>query len=214
GDPLEILRARCRDLCVIELGTIVKPWEWILSEEERKRFTVMREKRGTSFLGARMALKTIARRMPGGDPAAAPRTLTTMHPDGRPRCPLPDGIEPFHCTASHDSRFAVSAVSESRIGIDVEEITGRVLKGRRLYMHEEELALASNHPLGETEASTRIWSIKEAVSKAAVSSLPGTWQGVAVREIGNDASRYEFDGETREAFHAVVEGHLFTLCIL
>ncbi len=216
GEPLGAIRSLCRDLSVIELGSLTAPCAGILSETELSRFNDMREKRRRSFLGARMALKTIARRMPGGDRSEAPSLLTTMHPDGRPRCPLPDGSEPFSSSASHDSRFAVAAIADQPVGIDVELISERVLKGRKLYMYEEELALVAGHSLGETEASTRIWSIKEAVAKALGSGLPESWRSVIVRHIAADSSRYTLGGETREreAHHAEVEGHLFTLCLL
>ncbi|MBN2079751.1 MAG: polyketide synthase dehydratase domain-containing protein [Spirochaetes bacterium] len=214
GDPLGPIRSLCRDLCAIELGSHTAPCAGVLSEAERIRFADMREKRGRSFLGSRMALKTIARRMPGGDPCAAASALTTMHPDGRPRCPLPDGSEPFRSSASHDSRFVVAVIADHPVGIDVEQISGRVLKGRRLYMHEEELVLADAYPPGEIEASTRIWSIKEAVAKALGSGLPESWRRVIVSHIGGHSSRYTLDGETREAHHASVDGHLFTLCLL
>jgi phosphopantetheinyl transferase len=213
GDPLGPIRSLCQDLCVIELGALTAPCAGMLSETELSRFNDMRDKRGRSFLGARTALKTIAHRMPGGSDAAFP-ALTTIHPDGKPRCPLPDGSEPFPCSASHDSRFAVAVTADRPVGIDVELISERVLKGRTLYMHEEELSLVADHPLGETEASTRIWSIKEAVAKALGSGLPESWRRVVVSHIGADSSSYMLDAAAREARHAVVDGHLFTLCLL
>jgi phosphopantetheinyl transferase len=214
ADPLARLRERCRDLCVVELGSLTAPCAGILSDAERARFISMRSKRARTFLGARMALKKLARRLPGAAPGIAPGALTTMHDDGRPRCPLPGGSEPYRCTASHDSRFAVAALSDGRIGIDVEEISERVMNGRRLYMHEAELSLTANHPIGEMEASARVWSAKEAVSKALGIPLVEAWHRTRVTEITVEQSEIFIDEKNEMAVHAIADGHLFTLIIL
>ncbi len=213
-DPLARIRDRCRDLCVVELDSLTAPCAGILSEAERARFSSMRAKRARTFLGARMALKKLARRLPGADPAIPSGALTTMHENGRPRCPLPDGSEPYHCSASHDSRFAVAALSGGRIGIDVEALSNRVMNGRSLYMHEEELALVREHPIGEMEASARVWSVKEAVSKALGMNLAKAWEKTAVAGIETDRSALTIDGKTEVAIHSVVDDHLFTLVLL
>ncbi|MGB9175887.1 MAG: polyketide synthase dehydratase domain-containing protein, partial [Methanoregula sp.] len=140
-NPLQSISAQCRDMAVIELGTITGPCEKILSGLERERFSTMREKRRLTFLSARLALKRISRRLSDNDMTAMPDAITTIHPNGRPRCPLTSGDEAFHCTASHDSRFAIAAVSEHPVGIDVEEITPRVLRGQEHYMNPDEMAL-------------------------------------------------------------------------
>ncbi|OHD64607.1 MAG: hypothetical protein A2176_08995 [Spirochaetes bacterium RBG_13_51_14] len=209
-DLLESIRARCADLSVIELATITKPCENILSGPERERFSRMREKRGVSFLAARMALKKLSRRLPGNDMNTPSHEITTITDDGLPLCPLSNGSGALYCTASHDSRFAVAAVSEHRIGIDVEAISERVLKGRQLYMHEEEIALADNHPLGTMEASIRVWTIKEAVAKALGISLPEGWRKTRVYEIGNEKSDIRIDAASHYTIHATVDGHVFT----
>jgi phosphopantetheinyl transferase len=214
GDPLGRIRPLCRDFSVLELDTLTPACAGILSEAERSRFSTMREKRARTFLGARMALKRLARRLPGADPGIPAAALTTMHDDGRPCCPLPDGTEPFFCTASHDSRFAVAAVSDARIGIDVEEISERVMNGRSLYMHEEELSLVKDHPIGEVAASTRVWSVKEAVSKALGITLAEAWQKARVTDIGDGQSAIKVDDTNEMAVHAVADGHLFTIVSL
>lgn len=214
GDPLEKIRAQCHDLAIIELDTITAPCERIFSGAERERSASMREKRRLTFCSARLALKTLSRRLSGGDMTTPPGAITTIHPDGRPRCPRTDGAEIMHCTASHDSRFAVAAVSERPIGIDVEEITERVLKGQEHYMNEEEIALVKGHPLGEMEACLRVWSAKEAVSKASGLHLTETWRKSSVTEIGADQSVISVEGKKHEALHEVVEGHIVTLVIM
>jgi phosphopantetheinyl transferase len=211
---LENIRSRCADMAIIELDTITPPCEGIFSEAERERSASMREKRRLTFCSARLALKRLSRRMPGSDMTAPPETITTINPDGRPRCPRTDGTETLHCTASHDPRFAIAAVSEFPIGIDVEEITPRVLKGQSHYMNDEEIALVKNHPLGEMEASIRVWSAKEALSKATGLHLVETWRKSAVKEIGMDSSMITIDGKKYKALHGIVEGHMVTIIVM
>ncbi|HPC40080.1 MAG TPA: polyketide synthase dehydratase domain-containing protein [Spirochaetota bacterium] len=214
GDPLEKIRARCHDMAIIELDTITAPCEKIFSVPERERSASMREKRRLTFCSARLALKKLSRRMAGSDMTAPPETITTIHPDGRPRCPGTDGAETMRCTASHDSRFAVAALSEHPIGIDVEEITPRVLKGREHYMNPDEIALVKGHPLGEMEACLRVWSAKEAVSKASGLHLVETWRKSTVKKIGANQSIIAIEGKNHKALHGIVEGHMVTLVVL
>jgi phosphopantetheinyl transferase len=208
---LDPLRAACREFSIIELAAVTRQCEKALSSSERKRFGRMSEKRGKSYLAARLALKKISRRLSGHDMSTPASAITTVKPDGLPACPLTNGDEIFRCTASHDSRFAVAAASEHNIGIDVEELSERVLKARHFYMHEDELALAKSHALGEIEASARVWTIKEAVSKATGMHLADAWMRTKVKEIGTDKSLVLIDDDTYKAIHAVVDGHLITL---
>jgi phosphopantetheinyl transferase len=208
---LDSIKSGCVHLSVIELPTVTGPCEKILSGPERERYTSMHEKRARSFLAARLALKKISRKLSGNDTGTPANEITTVKPDGRPACPLTNGIELYHCSVSHDSRFAVAAASKSRVGIDVEEISDRVLNSRHLYMHGEELALVKSHLLDEVEASTRIWSIKEAVSKATGMNLAEAWMRTRMKDIGSEKSAVQVDNDTYEAVHAVVDGHIFTV---
>ncbi len=214
GDPLAEIRGRCKDMALIELDMITAPCERIFSGPELERSASMREKRRLTFCSARLALKRLSRRQSGNDTATTPEMITTIHSDGRPRCPLIGSEKEINCTASHDSRFAIAAVSEHPIGIDVEEITPRVLKGQGHYMSEEEIALVKNHPLGEMEASIRVWSAKEALSKATGLHLTETWGKSEVTAIGERSSIIVIDGKKYEALHGIVEGHIVTLIVI
>ncbi len=213
-DPLAEIRGNCTDMALIELDTITAPCGKIFSGPELERSASMREKRRLTFCSARLALKRLSRRISGNDMTTLPETINTIHADGRPRCPLTDGRETLHCTASHDSRFAIAAVSDHPIGIDVEEITPRVLKGQSHYMNEGEIALVKGHPLGEMEASIRVWSAKEALSKATGLHLVETWRKATVKKIGREMSIIKVNGNPHQAIHAIMEEHIFTMVLL
>jgi phosphopantetheinyl transferase len=208
---LDPVRAACREFSIIELAAVTGQCEKAMSSSERERFGRMSEKRGKSYLAARLALKKISRRLSGHDMDTPASAITTVKPDGLPACPLTNGDEIFRCTASHDSRFAVAAASEHKIGIDVEELSERVLKSRHFYMHEDELSLVKSNALGEVGASARVWTIKEAVSKASGMHLADAWLRTKVTEIGTEKSLVLIDDDTHKAIHAVVDGHIFTL---
>ena len=211
-DGLQTLREQCEALAVIELKTIERASEKALSDPERKRFGKMGEKRKKDYLGARLCCKTLSRKLSGNDMKTPASSITTISTDFvLPCCPLTDGRSPFKCSVSHDSRFAIAVACESCVGVDVEEISERVLKSRRLFMSKTEKVIVQASPLGETEASIRVWSIKEAVSKAFGIELTDAWEKVEVKDVGLNRSRLLLEGRDMTTFHDVVDDHVFTM---
>ncbi len=210
---LEHIAANCTDHCIIELNTVRDYAYKCLSGHEMIRFRKMLHKRGQSYLAARLSCKRLSRRLSGNDLCVPPEEITTVMPDlVRPCSPLTDKTMPFSCSVSHDERFAISAASTGRIGVDVERIAARALKSQRYYMSEQERADVSVSRLGQIEAALRIWTIKEAVSKALDINLPDCWKRVQVTNIGKNTSTGLVDGEEFKAIHDTIEDHLFT-CI-
>ena len=203
----------CDALTVIELTTVAPFADKTLSADERTRFENMSDRRRKSFLAARLACKRLSRILSGNDTETDPRAIATVYADRpRPCCPLTDGRFAYSCSVSHDDRFAVAAASTGRVGVDVEKMSERVLKSRSLYMSEPEQALARESRLGEIETAVRIWSIKEAVTKALDISLTDAWNRVQVRSVGSAESRFQIDDQDPfTAVHAVVGQHVFTL---
>ena len=211
NDPIQMIRNHCRALSVIEIRTVAGFAALALSPLERERFEKMGERRRPSFLAGRLALKYLTRTLAGSDETTPADAIHTMMADGvRPACILPDG-DPVLCSLSHDVRFAFAAADDGPIGVDVERLSDRVLKGRRLYMDEGELARTEASPLGVVAATTRVWSIKEGVSKAMNQPLPAVWKAATVETIGRNDCRLTVDSTPYIAFHDEVDDHLFTL---
>ncbi|MBW1706801.1 MAG: polyketide synthase dehydratase domain-containing protein [Deltaproteobacteria bacterium] len=211
-DRLQPLRNRCEAISVIELKTLKRAAEKALSGPELERFDKMGDKRKKDYLGARLCCKALSRRLSGRDMDTPASSITTISADpALPCCPLTDGRIKFSCSVSHDSRFAIAVASGSRVGVDVEEISERVLKSRRFFMSEAEKMLVRDSSLGEVEASLMVWSIKEAVSKAFGISLVHAWEKVAVKDIGMNTSSILMEGLNYTAFHVKVDGHVFTM---
>ena len=173
----------------------------------------MSDRRRKSFLAARLACKRLSRTLSGDDTQTDPRAITTVYADRpRPCCPLPDGRSAYSCSVSHDDRFAVAVASTGRVGVDVEKMSERVLKSRSLYMSEQEQALVRESRLGEIETAVRMWSIKEAVTKALDITLAEAWHRVQVLSAGSSESRFKIDDQDPcTAVHDPVGRHVFTL---
>lgn len=208
---------RCESLSLIDLASMVPFADRVLSVEERDRFDKMGTKRKRSFLAGRLACKRISRQLSDHDTETDPReinTITTGSP--RPRCPLIDGRSLISCSVAHDNRFAIAVASDRRVGVDVEKVCNRVLKSRRLYMHESEAALVKESvPAERMETAVRIWSIKEAVTKALDINLADAWHRVRVTDVGTYESNFQVDDDAPNiAVHDVTEKHVFTLVSL
>jgi len=207
------MAAGCDALTVIELTTVAPFAEKVLSADESKRFENMSDRRRRSFLAARLACKRLSRILSGNDTETDPRAITTVYADKpSPCCPLTDGRSGYSCSVSHDDRFAVAVASTGRVGVDVEKMSERVLKSRSLFMSAQEHALGRESRLEEIETTIRIWSIKEAVTKALDITLTDAWHRVQVRSVGSAESRFQIDDqESFTAVHAAVGQHVFTL---
>ncbi|MBN1663094.1 MAG: polyketide synthase dehydratase domain-containing protein [Deltaproteobacteria bacterium] len=205
------IRKQCRALSVIEIRAVADFADQALSPAEQARSEKMGRKRKASFVAGRLALKRLSRQLNGGDSSTPASGVHTIMPDGvRPRCPAPPGSEIF-CSLSHDARFAVAAAVDEPVGIDVEQVSDRILKTRHLFMTDEEMALTERSPLGAAAASIRVWSVKEAVSKLMDRPLAESWHAVSVYVIGRHMSRLTVNGERYTAFHDAVDDHVFTL---
>jgi phosphopantetheinyl transferase len=212
----ERIAARCRAISVIELKSVTPFANKVLSAEEKIRFEEMGDRRRKSFLAARLACKRLSRTLSGQDEVTDPRDISTVCADRpHPCCPRTDGGAVCACSVSHDNRFSVAVARDRPVGIDVEKVSGRVLKTRRLYMDESEMALVRASPLGEAETAVRIWSIKEAVTKALDINLADAWRRVRVTTVDAYESRFKIDDDApSRAFHDAVGQHVFTLVCL
>jgi phosphopantetheinyl transferase len=215
GDPLARLKARCLDLCVIELEAVAPFAHRGLTDVESQRFQRMGQRRRRSYLGARMALKRLSRKLGDGLPQMPSHTLHTHAADGlRPRCVWATNSADLHCSASHNRRFAAAAAADAPVGIDVERVTDRAVRCSSIFMSEVERQLLHRTSLGRAAAAVRIWSVKEAVAKAQKIPLAEAWQRTEITAVEAGLSRLLIDGRrTCEAVHAGVDDTIFTLFI-
>lgn len=68
-----------------------------------------------------------------------------------------------YISISHSYPFAAFAVSEKRVGIDMEKIVPKIQRVKHKFLHENELSWIQTAQ--ETEMLTVIWAVKEALYK-------------------------------------------------
>ncbi len=206
------IREHCRAFSIVEMRTIGDFADKALSQSERERFEKMGSKRQKSYLAGRLALKYLSRKLPGGDGVRPASNIHTAMPDGiHPCCPAPFGEVSPACSVSHDSRFAIAIAGDEAIGVDVEKVSERVLKARHIFMSKDEAALADTCAMGAIQASLRVWSIKEGVSKATGRHLAASWKAAKVDHLGEERSKLTVDGIPYMAVHDTIDDHVFTL---
>lgn len=212
-DPLGVLKDRCRDLCVIELDAVAAFAFQGLSELENKRFQRMQQRRKRGYLGARMALKRLSRKLSDGMPQTPSYAIHTHEADGaRPRCASPANGASLFCSASHNRRFAAAAAANAPVGIDVETVTDRAVRCSPIFMSDTEQQLLHQTALDRPQTAVRIWSAKEAVAKAKRILLAEAWHRIEITAVEAGVSRLTIDGrESCEAVHAAVGDTIFTL---
>jgi 4'-phosphopantetheinyl transferase EntD len=211
NDSLPNIKKHCRALAVMETETMCNFASLALSPSENERFQGMGARRKQSYLSGRLALKAIARLLAADSTTPAP-AINTIDTDGiRPCCTALTENKSLFSSLSHDRRFAIAVAAEEAIGVDVEYLSERVLKGRHLYMDTKEIAMTDASPLGSIAASLRVWSIKECLTKAANTPITAAWKHVSVKESGESESHFMWNGQYYTAWHDMVDDHLFTL---
>jgi phosphopantetheinyl transferase len=210
-----MLKERCLNVSVIELDAVAEFAPQGLSELENERFQRMGQRRKRSYLGARMALKRLSRKLSDGMLQTPSHAIHTHEADGaRPRCVSPAQGTKIYCSASHSQRFATAAAAKTPVGIDVETVTDRAVRCSRIFMSESEQQLLHQTTLDQPHTAVRIWSAKEAVAKARNIPLAEAWHRAEITAVEPGVSRLHVDGrESCEALHAVVGDTLFTLFI-
>jgi len=206
----------CDAFAVMERKTVRDFAHKALSPHEKDRYGALGPRRAEGFMAARLCCKKISRMLSGNDLRTGPAAITTIDREQvRPLCPVHGADDAYSCSVSHDRRFAcAAAASRGRIGIDVEVMAERVLKGQRFYMTDDEKELVRKSGLDPVAASLRVWSIKECAAKALDIKLVEAWRTAEVVHIGDDKSRVRIREHKYNAWHDMVEEHLFTVMVM
>lgn len=210
-DQLRSLRSVCSGLTVVDLASISNFYDAVFTERERQRWSDLGPKRARDFGSARMALKLLARELLADWSTPASQLETLAEDNIHPSLPRVPDSRSLHCAASHDPRYAIAVASSSPIGVDVELLSEKVIRGSRMFLGKGEQELVSNSDLGAIGAATRIWTIKEAAAKALDMSLAKTFSRVQVVALGKEECEVLIGEKHRKAICAQVDDHLFTV---
>jgi phosphopantetheinyl transferase len=211
-DPLQELRKACLAMSVVELDGVTSLAGEMLTALERQKYQKMVGRRRKSFMAARLALKHLFRQITGQHPFVPANQIETVHEDSAlPRMGGIDSKRAYHCSVSHDKRFAIAVADARILGVDVEVIDGKILNSKNIFMLKSEREMIRKSTLDQRQAAVRIWSIKEAVAKATGMRLAEAWERVQVTSLHAAQSEFSLAHDEMTALHAVVDDHLFTL---
>jgi phosphopantetheinyl transferase (holo-ACP synthase) len=162
-----------------------------LHPSEWERYDALTPNAQQGWALGRVAVKDAVRRClweHGAGPIHPQTVRVENDADGRPWARGPDGVvRPVSVAHRHSLAVASVAVEGVDAGIDVELIEPRAESFVRVSMTDGELALRRDQAVDEWV--TRLWTIKEAVAKAAGTGLQGRPRAFVVEEVDGDWAR-------------------------
>jgi phosphopantetheinyl transferase len=120
----------------------------------------------------------------GEEPLALRAIRIVSRPDGRPQVNVAGRAAPVSVSLAHCGRVAAASVATAAAGVDVEAIEPRGSVFARLALTGDELRLGRGHD--RDEWVTRLWTVKEAVAKAAGTGLRGRPKDIVVHRVVGD----------------------------
>ena len=212
------LSAGLFEVCLLDLGRL-HDLESIaarfLTAREQAEYAELRHPlRRREWLGARVCLKLMVIRQ--GLVEDARQCAVVKDPRGRPRLVfLREAATPVvpDCSLSHKGRFACAVTSSatgSRVGIDIEEVSPRLLRVARAFAHDRDVLLGSR---SEEERLTILWALKEACSKVVGRGMAMELREVTCEETAPGRHRVQMDnGLELSGRHTIHEGYVVALC--
>jgi len=187
-----------------------------LTLEEHEEYARLRHPgRRREWLGARVCLKTILlRRRRIGDPRECAVVKDTR---GRPRLAFVSGRPAdfvYDCSLSHKGRFACAGAASApdiRLGVDVEEVSPRLLRLADAFAHDRDVVLGSR---SAEERLAILWALKEACTKVLGNGLGAAFRAATCQETA--PGRYRVvtaNGLELRGRHIVHEGYVVALCV-
>jgi phosphopantetheinyl transferase len=169
--------------------------------------------RRREWLGARVCLKLMVIRQ--GLVEDARQCAVVKDPRGRPRLVFvrdaATAIVP-DCSLSHKGRFVCAVTSRAaraRVGVDIEEVSPRLVRLARAFAHERDTLLGSRP---DQERLAILWALKEAGSKVVGRGIAMGLREVRCEETAPGRHRVIADGVELSGRHTFHEGYVVALC--
>jgi len=169
--------------------------------------------RRREWLGARVALKTILLRR--GCIGEAVECEIGKDARGRPEIVFAPGVPASTvavCSISHQGRFACVAISNSmqaRIGVDIEEISPRLLRVAEALAEDRQVLLRFR---SVEERLAILWAMKEGCAKALGGGIEMALRSVQCEETVEGRHRVRTDhGQELRAWHIQRDGYVVAL---
>ncbi len=202
----DTIKANCFAFSIIELGAVLPFCLKALTAGEMGRIRRFGPERLRSFMAGRLAYKRSWRRA-----AKDYQTAADAIPDFMYGGLAGDGGD-FSYSISHDERFAFAVAGKNKIGADVEKFSGKAARNRRIFLNEgDNAAMEGLSDLDQPQKLLRIWSAKEALSKAMGNHVAELWKRMSAIETGNNLTVLRYDDRNYAVVHDQAEGHLFSM---
>ena len=144
---------------IISEQTQILIWKYLEEEKfsadlisDEKEFENLKQKSPKRLIEKQMVRQMLKKRLPNHK--------IRYHENGQPY------LEPFDkfVSVSHSFPYAVLAISEKKIGVDIEQVKDRIDKIKHKFLHPTEIDWLGRVE-SEIEHLTAIWCIKEALFK-------------------------------------------------
>ena len=204
-------------LDVTRLGDPDSTASRFMTAPEREEYLRLRHPlRRREWLGARVCLKTmLLRSRCVSDPI---QCEITKDESGRPWVSFAPALAPglaFDCSLSHKGRFACACASrlpDTRVGVDIEEISPRLLRVSKAFAGDCQSLVRSRPP---EERLALLWAIKEACAKAVGTGLGMALSSVVCEETIEGQHQIRTSGGLElRAHHLLHDGYVIALCLL
>jgi phosphopantetheinyl transferase len=208
GPALDRIESACRGFVLIEMEALFPLPGNVFTPREAATADKFGPRRRKSFTAARVALKDLAHKLGLVGAGAQPWHIETLAPDGiRPILPTSE----VYCSVSHDDIFVVAVANDKPVGVDIEPISYKAIKGSHIFMSLPEQNLISKTDLGTDRTVLRAWTMKEAAAKALDLDLVQAWREVQVLRIGAEKSLARVNGRETPFIHVEIHGHVLSL---
>jgi phosphopantetheinyl transferase len=182
--------------------------QYVFTPREAAKADNLGPRRRKSFTASRVVLKHLAYKLGLVETGTQQYNIETLAQDGsRPSLPA-SGV---YCSVSHDNVFVVAVANDKPIGVDIEPLSDKALRGWHIFMSLREQGLISKTNLGEDRTVVRAWTIKEAAAKALDLDLVQAWREVKVLRIGAEKSLARINGRETPFTHLEIQGHVTSL---
>jgi len=205
---MEKIKTLCLGIVLLELENLRPQENALLTPREAARAEELGPRRRKPFLGARLALKSLARQIGLASNDTPDSWVQTLGPDRVRPCVAESGI---YCSVSHDSRFIVAVADVHPVGVDIEIVSEKPVRSSHLFMPSENSDLLLSSGLGRKRAATRAWTSKEATAKAFGLDLSDVFRKVKIVRVGEQESDVRYRGKAYSVKHAEGEGHVLSL---
>ena len=205
---MDRLQSACLGIVFLDIEAVSPAGEVLFTAREAARAMNMGPRRLRSFTASRTALKRLCRQLNLVEKDRADKAIETLRPDEVRPCLADSGL---YCSVSHSGSWVFAVAHKHPIGVDLEMISEKVLKTRRLFMSPGESGLISLSGMSPERTVARIWTVKEAAAKLWGLQLFQAFRQAEVVRVGKEEGMMRYKDREYPVRHSEGDGYVITL---